>query len=178
MASELLPPDIYQALFERDPPPRLRPTGVYSPGLTSRIASLKINGADAPDPVLSSLHLLNDDIELAHKIAEPYYSRGVDICDYPHALVHVKEGDYGNARWWFGRITSRSHPLLVENFSPEGGKCLTVEEAGRLAKKMVDGCQKVGAGTSKGMGLEKELYRQTKATAEWSIQEYVVKAQQ
>lgn len=68
--------------------------------------------------------------------------------------------------------------MLVANFSSEGGKKLTVEEAGRSAKKMVDECQQVGTGTSDGMRLEKELYRHMKAVAEWSIQEFVIKGQE
>lgn len=75
MAPEYLPPDIYQALFERDPPPSLRTSSVYDPDLTTRIANLKINGEDAPAPVIVSLHLLNDDIVSTHKLAEYHYDR-------------------------------------------------------------------------------------------------------
>ncbi|KAF8599597.1 hypothetical protein BDV93DRAFT_609179 [Ceratobasidium sp. AG-I] len=180
MASELLPPDIFKTLFERETPPPLRPTSVYAPDLTSRIANLEINGVGAPVPVQASLYLLNDDIKSAYAIAEPYYDQGIYTCDYPHAMLHIRDGDYGNSRWWFRRLTGNSHPMLVTNFSPspEGSKELTVEQAGRLAKKMVDECQEVGTGTSDGLRLEKELYRHMKAVAEWSIQEFVIKGQE
>jgi hypothetical protein len=68
-----------------------------------------------------------------------------------------------------------SGPLLVKNFSSKTGEAISIEAAGRAAKEFVDECEGVGTGISVGHKLERELYMQMKATAEWSIQEFVVK---
>ncbi|GAB1523148.1 hypothetical protein RhiTH_006278 [Rhizoctonia solani] len=75
MSATYLPPVMYQKLFERDDPTPLRPKSVRFPELTPQISSLKLAGKRAPEQVLTTLHLLNDDIKAAHDIAEPCYDQ-------------------------------------------------------------------------------------------------------
>ncbi|KDN48549.1 hypothetical protein RSAG8_02536, partial [Rhizoctonia solani AG-8 WAC10335] len=96
--------------------------------------------------------------------------QGVHICDYQHGIVHIRDGDYSNARWWFGQL---SHPLLAKNFGQGANEKLSAGEARVRALSFITECQKVGTGTSDGQRLEEELYQQLKSLADWSIREFV-----
>ncbi|KAH7341388.1 hypothetical protein B0J17DRAFT_646335 [Rhizoctonia solani] len=170
MSSTYLSSELYQKLFERDTPTPLRPKSSRFPELTSQISNLKLAGKSAPPQVLTTLHLLNDDIKSAHDIAEPFYYQGVHICDYQHGIVHIRDGDYSNARWWFGQL---SHPLLAKNFAQNANESLSMSEARERAHSFITECQKVGTGTSEGQRLEQGLYQQLKSLADWSIRKFV-----
>ncbi|KAG8737152.1 hypothetical protein FRC11_002187, partial [Ceratobasidium sp. 423] len=73
MSATYLPPEMYQKLFERNTPTPLRPKSSCFPELTPQISNLKLAEKSAPPQVLTTLHLLNDDIKSAHDIAEPFY---------------------------------------------------------------------------------------------------------
>ena len=63
--------------------------------------------ADASANVRAGLHLLNDDLEAAHALVQP---RERDItASYWHYFVHLREGDWENAKYWLRR--SLDHPL-------------------------------------------------------------------
>ncbi|KAG8708147.1 hypothetical protein FRC12_014200 [Ceratobasidium sp. 428] len=173
MAASYLPSDLYRKLFERDSSTvTLCPRALYSSELTQQIKNLKLpDGSNAPPALLASLYLLNDDMKSAHTIAEPMYDKDIYDCDYQHGLVHIRDGDYWNAQWWFRRITRTTGPLLMKNYPA----ATSVEAAGTIAEEFVNECERVGKGSSKGHVLEKQLYMQMKEAAEWSIQEFVVK---
>ena len=84
----------------RDPSP-LVPSAPRDAALDDLIAAL-----DAPPPVRSALHLWNDSLSRCHALAQ-------DIPDstgsYLHGLMHRREPDYENARYWFRR--AGSHPV-------------------------------------------------------------------
>ena len=87
----------------RDPSP-LVPTGIREAALDDRIAAL-----DAPPAVRSALHLWNDSLERCHAIAQEI---GDVDGSYLHGLMHRREPDYGNARYWFRRVGR--HPVFPE----------------------------------------------------------------
>lgn len=101
---------ITDRLLERDPLPSLVPAQVFALSLTAAI-----NAADAPPLVKIALHLLNDDLGAAHPLAQA--TEGDPLGDYGHAIVHRREGDYDNARYWFRRIGPL--PLLAETYGPD-----------------------------------------------------------
>jgi hypothetical protein len=88
---------IADVLIARDPLPPLVPIQVFDAALTE-----EIEATDAPDLVKVGLHLLNDDLVTSHKPAQVH--EGEPLADYWHAIIHRREGDYGNSRYWFGRI--------------------------------------------------------------------------
>ncbi len=102
--------EITQRLLARDPLPPLVPVAVYDPALTPAIDAL-----NAPALVTISLHVLNDDLESAHPLSQEL--EGNPIADYWHAIIHRREGDYSNSRYWFGRVGSL--PLLAEVYGPD-----------------------------------------------------------
>ncbi len=73
-----------------------------------RTLTRTIDGLDAPDAVKAGLHLLNDDLERAHEIAQAH--EGDKTCDYWHAIVHRREGDFDNAKYWLHH--AGRHPVL------------------------------------------------------------------
>ena len=97
-------------LLARDPLPPLVPVQVFDASLTPQIEE-----AAAPDMVKIGLHLLNDDLDAAHALSQKHESE--PLADYWHAIIHRREGDYGNSRYWFGRV-GRS-PLLAEVYGPD-----------------------------------------------------------
>jgi len=97
-------------LLARDPLPPLVPAQVYDAALTP-----EIEASDAPGLAKVGLHLLNDDLEASHALAQAH--EGEALADYWHALIHRREGDYGNSRYWFGR-TGRI-PILAEVYGAD-----------------------------------------------------------
>jgi hypothetical protein len=109
---------IAELLFAREPRPPLSPGGVYDSTLTARIDAL------AADPMSKAiLHLLNDDLERAHAIAQSM--EGDRTADYLHAIVHRREGDYGNSKYWLGR--AQGHAVLVRVFGVDEGAIAFVD---------------------------------------------------
>lgn len=62
------------------------------------------------DALMAGLWLYVDDLEAAHRLCQAH--EGTPIFDYWHAILHRREGDFGNSRYWFRRAAS--HPLLRE----------------------------------------------------------------
>jgi hypothetical protein len=96
-------------LLSRQEPGLLVPKGPWSPELQKEIRSL----APGKDPealaVQSSLLLWNDDLDGSHAIAQ-------DLDDahgaYLHGVMHRREPDYGNAKYWFRKVGV--HPLFPQ----------------------------------------------------------------
>lgn len=82
-------------------PSPLVPASVLDPALDAAIAAL-----DAPPALRAALHLWNDSLERCHALAQ-------DIADatgsYLHGVMHRREPDYGNAKYWFRRVGA--HPV-------------------------------------------------------------------
>lgn len=88
--------------------PPLRPTKPYDPSLASQIDSF-IKSSNEKQSLRAALHLINDDIERAHKIAQA--NEGDSTSDLCHAILHRREADYWNSKWWLRMI---KHPLIDE----------------------------------------------------------------
>jgi hypothetical protein len=57
--------------------------------------------------VTAALHLLNDDLERAHRLVQA--REGDQTADYLHMLVHRREGDWSNTGYWVRR--AGEHPV-------------------------------------------------------------------
>jgi hypothetical protein len=97
-------PKLARRLLHRDPLPPLRPTQIWKTDLTPKIELLAVNPV-----VAAGLHLLNDDLNTAHRLAQEQEGT---TADYWHAIVHRREGDFMNSRYWYRQLGT--HPVFHE----------------------------------------------------------------
>lgn len=88
-------------LLTRLEPGLLVPGGAWSPELQRDIARLDPGKDPAALAVQSGLHLWNDDLDACHTIAQDLPD---DFGAYLHGIMHRREPDYGNAKYWFRRV--------------------------------------------------------------------------
>nr|WP_309694751.1 hypothetical protein [Armatimonas sp.] len=96
----------------------LCPKAPWQPGLLTEMS------AGSPN-LRALLHLLNDDLDAAHKLVQAHEDDST--ANYIHQLVHRREGDWGNTRYWVGM--TGAHPFYAELGST-------------TARERVDSCQR------------------------------------
>ena len=81
------------------PAPLTQPSKPHSPSIASKIADLSIH------PTLeSALHLLNHDLPSAHFLVRHMQSAPAFEGMFLHGILHRIEGDFDNARAWYGNV--------------------------------------------------------------------------
>lgn len=86
--------------------PPLAPDRVWHPGIDAEIAALSetdMAGAHADGPASArawkaALHLWNDSLERAHALVQELETPAGSAL---HGIMHRREGDFGNAKYWF-----------------------------------------------------------------------------
>lgn len=159
---------------------RLPPLGPGSPNESARpqlakltpesvFAGQYISDRDSAQCCISALWLWHEFLDESHTI-----SQEIETVDgsYWHGIMHRREPDYGNAKYWFRRVPG--HPI----FEP------LAEQAGALARKspldlpaeflatqktwdpfqFVDLCEAIARGKSKSEQLAREV-----AALEWRL---------
>src|SRR5262245_10917568 len=125
---------------------RLAPVGPGSPNLslTAKLHSLNVESAFAPDVIqdrdmaaacLAGLWLYHDFLDESHAI-----SQSIDTAtgSYWHGLMHRREPDFANAKYWFRRVGN--HPvfeLLCAHTSELAATQTLPEAAGFLKRQSV-----------------------------------------
>jgi hypothetical protein len=122
--------DIVARLVARNPLPPLAPTQPFDVAL-----SRAVRHANLPALVSCGLLVWNDDIQAAHPIAQNIES---DTGSYWHAIIHRREGDFWNAKYWFKRVGS--HPVLADLAAVPEAKPF-VKNGELDATAVVDACQ-------------------------------------
>ena len=123
--------EIVAKLTARQPLPPLTPTQPFDGAL-----SHLIRNANLPALVTCGLLIWNDDIPAAHPIAQEIEDASGS---YWHAIVHRREGDFANAKYWFRR--TGPHPVLAELAAAPEAKPFT--KAGVLdSAAFVDACER------------------------------------
>jgi hypothetical protein len=96
-------------LLTRQEPGLLVPKGVWSDELQREIQKLDAGKDPKTLAVKAGLLLWNDDLDGCHTIAQ-------DLDDphgaYLHGVMHRREPDYGNSKYWFQRVGA--HPLFPQ----------------------------------------------------------------
>ena len=108
---------IMATLLARPTPP-LVPEKAWDSSLTAQIAQAA-KAAKTSIYVQAALHLLNDDLDNAHKLVQQ--NEGNQTADYLHMLVHRREGDWSNTGYWVRRVGT--HPIyatLSDAMEPAG----------------------------------------------------------
>jgi hypothetical protein len=88
-------------LLTRQEPGLLVPTGPWSPELQKDVRALDPGQDPAAQAVQAGLLLWNDDLDGGHKIAQELSD---EFGAYLHGIMHRREPDYGNAKYWFRRV--------------------------------------------------------------------------
>jgi hypothetical protein len=66
------------------------------------------SGGDEATAILAGLWLWHDWLEQSHKLAQ---SLQTDSGSFWHAIMHRREGDFSNSKYWYARCAS--HPILT-----------------------------------------------------------------
>lgn len=95
--------DIANRLRNREPLPPLYPTEVWDAELSAQIQQ----AAHLDDAGRAGLLLWNDDLDASHTI-----SQGISDAtgSFWHAIMHQREGDAGNSKYWWRR--TGTHPAF------------------------------------------------------------------
>lgn len=136
--------------------------------LTSAFAGVRIADEDAARCCLAGLWLAHDFLDESHAI-----SQDIDTPDgsYWHAIVHRREPDYWNSKYWFRRVGR--HPVfapLAARASELASRAPSANSAAFLAAgdwdafAFVDLCEAVAGGKSRAEELAREIAR-----AEWQL---------
>ncbi|KAH7882711.1 hypothetical protein F5I97DRAFT_1816279 [Phlebopus sp. FC_14] len=134
------------ALLSRSPPAPLTASSVWRRDLT-----FEINKLDASVNVRAALHLLNDDFDGCHTLAQ--LQEGEPYSDHLHYIAHRREPDYWNSKYWAAQL---SHRHLAQIYLA-GDYDASVSEAKLEAKKFVDAIE---VAASSGEGVEELEKRQ------------------
>ncbi len=112
---------IVQKLETREPLPPLAPSEEWDSQLTNRISDISletlfdgqsIGDSTMGDAVQSGLLIWNDALEASHTISQSIES---GTGSYWHGIMHRREPDYSNAKYWFRRVGGHSiFPALRE----------------------------------------------------------------
>lgn len=102
-------------LDHRHPLPPLHPSDLWDVELSEEIlgaTDTKLMGVEHPSPeqvhaTKAGLLLWNDDLDAAHTLVQDLHTREGS---YWHAILHRREGDYANAKYWFARVGN--HPIF------------------------------------------------------------------
>jgi len=134
------------------PAPLLPPGKAFNPALTDRISSLYLHPA-----VETALHLLNADLPSAHFLARHMQAAPAYEGMYLHGILHRIEGDYDNARAWYGDIAGSEVFGKVWGSKEEGVGFVGKVEA---LNKRREGDKEV---------LEGESLREIRTVVEWCV---------
>ena len=161
-------------------PDRIAALGPGTPNESARadLASLsiervfegrKIVDRDAARCCQSGLWLLHDFLDESHQI-----SQDIDTVDgsYWHGIMHRREPDYGNAKYWFRRVPS--HPVfgplneqareLAANDRPDSAAAFLATQTAWDPFRFVDLCEAIARGKSTAESLARQVAR-----AEWDL---------
>ena len=140
--------DCIRALATREEPSPLVPRMIRDPKLDASIERLLPD----TDPLKSALHLWNDNLTRAHEIAQEIETQ---TGSYLHGVMHRREPDYGNAKYWFRRVgdhpnfpgvRSLAHQLLSGPFTDLKEIRATIEKSKSWGGfQMIDWCEEAGS---------------------------------
>ena len=108
--------EVIEKLEAGNPLPPLVPNSTWSNELTEELLGLSLEdlfeGESPKDEVYggaikSGLLLWNDALDNSHEISQELSN---NTGSYWHGLMHRREPDYSNAKYWFGRVGT--HPIF------------------------------------------------------------------
>jgi hypothetical protein len=148
----------FRKIIATEEPPLLGPQrrkGVKTGNELSRALADFFNAEKAPEssqPMLRSAALLwHDDLDASHAISQDLHTREGS---WLHGIMHRREPDYGNAKYWFRRVApheafpslaERVTHLLHSDGSGLAGRLIADGEWAPFA--FIDECERAEAGS-------------------------------
>ncbi|KAL6715283.1 hypothetical protein ACLMJK_007548 [Lecanora helva] len=152
------PSTTFSALYDHIltlPPPLLPPPKPTLAPLTATISSLFLH------PTLeAALHILNNDLPSAHFLVRHMQAAPAYEGMFLHGILHRIEGDYDNARAWYGNVKD----------SEAFGKAWNSEEQAREFIGNVEALVKRKDGNEE--ELQKESVREIKAVVQYCREKF------
>lgn len=138
--------------------------------LSTAFAGQKVRNADAARCYLSGLWLLHDFLDESHSISQEIETPSGS---YWHGIMHRREPDYGNSKYWFRRVGN--HPVFPELaqearqlIQAAGATDAIANELDRINEwdpfRFVDWCEQIARGKAKQASIAMEI-----AMAEWRL---------
>lgn len=123
------------AALDRGPRAGVADAATLKRALAEPLAGLARESRDA---ALALALLWHDDLDGAHQLCQAH--EGHPECDYVHALLHRREGDFANAKYWFHAVGS--HPVFpaVAQVATALGQAGLVTAGQWRPAAMVDAC--------------------------------------
>jgi hypothetical protein len=99
--------DAYTALVPRDPGPAEAADVLHTLSPADLVDGKLANAEDAAC-LLSALWLWHDYLDESHTLSQQIEN---ETGSFWHAIMHRREGDFGNAKYWYAKC--RNHPILA-----------------------------------------------------------------
>jgi hypothetical protein len=87
----------------------------------------------AADALLAGLWLWHDGLEESHRISQSIHS---STGSFWHAIMHRREGDFSNSKYWYARTTG--HPAF-QTLAGRAGPIINQAPAEKMLLKLVSG---------------------------------------
>lgn len=175
MTTSMYPPPVSKLVTDRLPE-----LGPGKPNMTVRpqLVAIKVESAfagqrvvddDAARCCISGLWLLHDFLDESHTISQEIHTNDGS---YWHGIMHRREPDYGNAKYWFRRVPQHS---VFETLAEEAKQLATTSQLDAPAEyltsqtswdafRFVDLCEAVARGRSSSQQLARQIARR-----EWGL---------
>ncbi|MCY4553118.1 MAG: hypothetical protein OXC79_05555 [Candidatus Poribacteria bacterium] len=110
--------EVIEKLEAGNPLPTLVPQKAWSTELTDALASTSVDelfqgesvkNTTFGDAIKSGLLLWNDALDESHNISQELENQ---TGSYWHGIMHRREPDYSNSKYWFGRVGT--HPIFPQ----------------------------------------------------------------
>lgn len=112
--AELIPPDRVMPLDEGRPHAAAR-DALTSLSVGQAFGHAKVVDRDMAQCCLAAVWLLHDFLDESHTISQ---SIDTPSGSYWHGIMHRREGDFSNAKYWFRRVGP--HPVFEQFTQPDG----------------------------------------------------------
>jgi hypothetical protein len=131
------------AALDRTPRPRVSTATRLRQVLAPALEALPRERQDA---LLSLALLWHDDHDGAHGLCQAH--EGDPDCDYVHALLHRREGDFANAKYWFREVGPHPAFLVLAQVAASQGQERLLDRGAWKPAAMVDACAAALRGTA------------------------------